>query len=115
MLYSKNDIIDIASDRSEELLELGDKGILNRLTEVIKFLKRKDVQNVIGKDHNSNKDDSFFNETMTLKQALSKEIGRNQKVFNLYDAVFLATLVIIFNDPLFKKLRGKSKITNPDE
>lgn len=47
MLYSKNDIIDIASDRSEELLELGDKGILNRLNEVIKFLRRKDVQDVI--------------------------------------------------------------------
>lgn len=115
MLYSKNDIIDFASDRSEELLELGDKGILHRLNEVIKFLRRKDVQNVIGKDHDSNKDDSFFNETMTLKQTLNKKIGINQKVFNLYDAVFLATLVIVFNDPLFKKLRGKSKITNPDE
>lgn len=115
MLYSKNDIIDIASDRSEALLDLGDKGILHRLNKVIEFLRRKDVQDVIGKDHNSNKDDSFFNETMTLKQTLDKKIEKNQKVFNLYDAIFLATLVIVFNDPLFKKLRGKSKITNPDE
>lgn len=52
---------------------------------------------------------------MTLKQTLNKKIGINQKVFNLYDAIFLATLVIVYNDPLFKKLRGKSKITNPDE
>ena len=115
MLYSKNDIKDMASDRSEELLELADKGILHRLNQVIKFLRRKDVQDVIGKDHNSNKDDSFFNETMTLKQTLNKKIGINQKVFNLYDAVFLAILVIVYNDDLFKKLRGRSKIRNPDD
>lgn len=39
MLYSKNDIKDIASERSDELLELGDKGILHRLNEVIKIFK----------------------------------------------------------------------------
>lgn len=78
MSFSKNDIIAIAFDRSEELLELGNKGILERLNKVIIFLRRKDVQDVIGKDHDSNKGDSFFNETMTLKQTLDKEIGTNQ-------------------------------------
>lgn len=115
MLYSKNDIKEIASWRSEEVLELGDKGILNRLDKVIKFLKRKDVQEILSKDHVSNEEDSFYNETMTLKEVLDKNININQMEFNLFDAVFLAALIIVYNDPLFKKLRGKSKITNPDE
>lgn len=40
-LYSKNDIKDVASERSDELLELGDKGILHRLNEVIKIFKKR--------------------------------------------------------------------------
>lgn len=74
---------------------------------LLKFLKREDVHDVIGKNHHSNKDDSFFSDTVTLKRVLNKKVGINQKIFNLYDAVFFATLIIVYNDPLFKKLRGK--------
>ena len=111
--YSKMKIIELVKKYGELENIPVQSALEEALQNTIKFLESKSVQEVLEQENSYISGNFFYNTEMNLTKAKGKAYQGYD--YNLIDAMFLATLLSLYNQSLFKKLRNQSKIENPEE
>src|SRR5699024_6140191 len=112
-IYSKTDIIQLAKKYGGLEYELNQTTLEKRLQEILGFLNESRVQYVLGQQKKKDPGEYFYNNEMNLTKA--KGAIYKGYDYNFMDAIFLAVLISLFDQSLFKKLRRQSWISNPEQ
>lgn len=105
------DIIELVRRYGDLEFELDQTTLEKRLQDIIEFLQEERVQNVLEQQKGKYLGDFFYKKEMNLTKA--KGSAYKGYDYNLIDAIFLAVLLSLYDQSLFKKLRNKSRIENP--
>lgn len=114
--YTKTQVIEEAFSRKK--LSATREDYEKRFQVIIKFLNEERVQYILeqqrkGKDLGS----YFYNKEMNITNAETRKKGGKYSGYdyNLIDLIFLGVLVIVYDDPYFKRIRKGSTKDNPEE
>ncbi|WP_117148883.1 hypothetical protein [Paraliobacillus zengyii] len=115
-LYGKDEIIEIAMKHGKLNHEFSKTSLEKRLNTILDFLNEERVQTVL-EQQRTKKDvgNYFYNKEMNVTRAKIKKTVFDGYNYNVIDAIFLASLVCLFEQPLFKKLRNQVKIKEADQ
>ncbi len=115
-LYSKDKVIEIAMKHEELNHEFSKTSLEKRLNTILDFLNEERVQKVLGQQI-TKKDvgNYFYNKEMNVTRAKFEKTVYDGYNYNVITAIFLASLVCLFEQPLFKKLRNQAKIKQADK
>ncbi|MEI3610452.1 hypothetical protein [Pseudogracilibacillus sp. SO10305] len=112
-IYSKTDIIQLVKKYGELEFELNQTTLEKRLQEILGFLNESRVQYLLGRQKEKKLGEYFFNNEMNLTKARGAIYQGYD--YNYMDAIFLAVLISLFDQSLFKKIRRQSWISNPEQ
>jgi len=105
--YGKVEVVKLVKKYGELEHDFHITTLQKRLDDVLEFLNEERVQNVMP-DVNG----FFYKEEMKITKANGQ--AYKSYTYNLIDAIFLATLISLYEEPLFKKIRNQKKIENPE-
>lgn len=106
--YNKQRIIRLAKKHGNLQHEYDVTALEKRLDNIIQFLNRSDVENALKNKTTGNTDDYFYTKIMNITKA--KGGAYESYDFNVIDAIFLAILISLYDNPFFKKIRSKEKV-----
>lgn len=112
-IYSKTDIIQLVRNYGGLEYELNQTTLEKRLQEILGFLNESRLQHVLGQQKGKDPGEYFYSNEMNVTKA--KGAIYKGYDYNFIDAIFLAVLISLFDQPLFKKIRRQSWITNPEQ
>jgi len=104
------DIIELVKKYGELEYRLDQTTLEKRLQEIIEFLNEDRVQYVLEQQKGKDPGGFFYNNEMNLTKA--RGAAYKGYDYNLFDAIFLAVLISLFDQPLFKNLRKQSWVNN---
>ncbi|SDQ06714.1 hypothetical protein [Virgibacillus salinus] len=114
--YGKDKIIDVAIKygKNEELSvgkhELDRTTLEKRLNKTIEFLNEELIQSILEQRTKKDMGNYFYNNEMNITKAKLGRTVYDGYNYNVIDAIFLAVLICLFDQSLFKKLRNQADI-----
>ncbi|MFW3362197.1 hypothetical protein ACN2A0_05980 [Aerococcus viridans] len=105
--YNKQRIISLAEKYGKLKYEYDVSTLEKRLDDIIQFLNRTDVENALENKTTGNMNNYFYTKVMNITKA--KGGAYESYDFNIIDAIFLAILISLYDNPFFKKIRSEKK------
>lgn len=103
--YAKRNIIELVKKHGKLEYDFDHTTLEKRLQDIIEFLHEERIQYLLGC--------YFYKNEMNITKA--KGGAFKEYNYNIIDAIFLAVLLSLYDQSLFKKLRNQSKIMNPKQ